>query len=213
MPRRAGLLEQTVPPEVPAGIPSDLLERRPDIRQAAENLRAANAGIGAALGNLFPKFNLTGLYGRVSEELWAFDRESLESWSAGGNVNGPLFEGGRLLAQYGQARAATDEARLLYQQTVLNTFQEVANALITREKLDEVRKQQEIAVASLTESVQVSTQRYLAGKSSYYEVLEAQQQLFPAENALAQTRLNQLLVVVQLYKALGGGWEINSPEE
>ena len=122
-------------------------------------------------------------------------------------IAGPLFEGGKLVAQYDQARAVWDEARAGYEKTVRSAFQEVANALVAREKLEGVRAQYEIAVSSLSEAVKVSTQRYIAGKASYYEVLEAQQQLFPAENALAQTRLSELLVVVQLYKALGGGWE------
>ncbi len=205
--RTAGLLEQSLPPEVPAGLPSGLLERRPDIRQASATLHAASAGVGAAKGSFFPRINLTGLYGRVSDELMAFDGADQESWSAGGNLSGPLFEGGKLVAQYDQARAVWDEARAGYEKTVRSAFQEVANALVAREKLEGVRAQYEIAVSSLSEAVKVSTQRYIAGKASYYEVLEAQQQLFPAENALAQTRLSELLVVVQLYKALGGGWE------
>jgi multidrug efflux system outer membrane protein len=110
-------------------------------------------------------------------------------------------------AQYRQVRAAADQARLQYEQTALNAFQEVSNALVSREKLAAVRSQQAIAVAAYQDAVETSMPRYLAGKSSYYEVLAAQLQIFPAETDLAQTRVNQLAVIVQLYKALGGGWQ------
>src|SRR5207249_10393355 len=109
-----------------------------------------------------------------------------------------------------QSKAAWEEAKLHYQQSALNAFQEVADALISIQKLAEVRSQQARAVAAYRDAVEISTQRYTAGKASYYEVLEAQQQLFPAENSLAQTELNQLLVIVQLYKAMGGGWHDES---
>ena len=209
--RRSTLLKQQLPPEVPAGIPSALLERRPDILQAEESLRAANAMVGVSQASFLPKFDLTGMHGKVSPDLNAFSSDNERTWSVGGTAAGPLFEGGKLTAQLDQAKAARDEARLDYEQTVLNAFQEVASALITREKLAGVRDQQDITVSALQTAVKVSTERYIAGKSDYYEVLEAQQQLFPAQNALAQTQLNQLLAVVQLYKALGGGWETDAP--
>lgn len=205
--RSSTLSQQRLPPEVPAGIPSTLLERRPDLRQAEETLRAANAMLGVAQANFLPRFDLTGMYGEVSPDLNAFSSDREKTWSVGGTATGPLFEGGRLTAQYRQARAARDEAKIAYEQTVLNAFQEVAAALVSREKFAAVREQAGLAVTALQKAVKVSTERYIAGKASYYEVLEAQQQLFPAENALAQARLNQLLVIVQLYKALGGGWE------
>jgi multidrug efflux system outer membrane protein len=122
------------------------------------------------------------------------------------NVTGPVFQAGKHYGEYQQAKAAWGEARLRYQQAALNAFQEVSNALLSREQFAEVRAEQERAVRAYEESVAVSLQRYQAGKASYFEVLEAQQQLFPAENVLALTRLNQLVVVVQLYEALGGGW-------
>jgi outer membrane protein, multidrug efflux system len=208
--RSSTLLQQQMPPEVPSGIPSALLERRPDIRQAEETLRAANAMVGVSQASFLPRFNLTGNYGAVSPDLDAFSSDSEESWSVGGTATGPLFEGGRLKAQYRQASAARDEAKIAYEQAVLNALQEVSAALVSREKFTAVREQEELAVGALQTAVRIATARYVAGKASYYEVLEAQQQLFPAQNALAQTQLNQLLVIVQLYKALGGGWETDA---
>lgn len=204
--RTASLLQETLPPAVPAGLPSALLERRPDVRGAEQNLRAANANIGLAIGQFFPRIGLTALYGGVSTELSALTSGAANAWAVAANVSGPVFQAGRHYGEYQQARAAWEESRLRYQQVALNAFQEVSNALIAREQFAEIRAEQERAVRAYEQSVAVSLQRYRAGKAAYYEVLEAQQQLFPAENALAQTRLSQLIVVVQLYEALGGGW-------
>ena len=208
VPRSATLIQQQTPPEVPPGLPSVLLERRPDVRQAEQELVAANAQIGVAVAEFFPKLGLTTFFGRVSSELSAFTSSKGNTWAVAGSLVGPIFQGGRLVGQYQQAEAQWEEFKLRYQQTALNAFQEVSNALITRQKLEEVRVQQARAVSALEESVKVSLQRYVAGFSSYFEVLEAQQQLFPAENDLARTQLNQLVVIVQLYKALGGGWNL-----
>src|SRR6266850_3846839 len=134
---------------------------------------------------------------------------SANAWSATATASGPLFQGGRLTGQYRQRKAAREEARLRYQYTVLTAFQDVANALISREKRAEIREQQAREVKALGAAVRVSTKRYLAGKASYYEVLEAQQQLFPAELNLARVERDQLLAIVQLYKALGGGWDVD----
>jgi outer membrane protein, multidrug efflux system len=205
--RNATLLEQASPPEIPAGLPSALMERRPDIRQAEENLRAANANIGVAVANFFPQIGLTSLLGKVSPELSAFTGGTANMWAVAGTMTGPIFQGGTLVAQYREAKAAWEEARLTYEQTALNAFQEVSNALISREKLAGTRAQQARAVKSYDEAVQVSIKRYVAGKASYYEVLQNQQNLFPAETTLARTELSQLLAIVQLYKALGGGWQ------
>lgn len=133
-------------------------------------------------------------------------------WSIAGNLTGPIYQGGALSAQKRQAVAFWEQTALQYQQTALNAFQDVANALISRQKFEATRVEQQKAVENYQESVKVSSQRYLNGKSSYYEVLEAQQLLFPAENALAQTELNQRIVIVQLYKALGGGWNLSDPQ-
>lgn len=209
VPRTAKLLDQIMPPAVPAGLPSSLLERRPDIRQAEQNLRSANAQIGVAMAEFLPKIGLTTLAGRISPDLSsvAMSGGSAGMWSFGANATGPIFQGGKLIAQYRQAKAARDEAQLAYQQTALNALSDVANALIAREKLEGVREQQAKSVRAYQEAVSVSMKRYMAGKASYLDVLNAQEQLFPAENALAQTELNQLLAIVQLYSALGGGWQ------
>ncbi len=207
IPRPSALLAQWMPPGVPAGLPSALLESRPDVREAEQHLRSANALIGESVAEFFPKIGLTALLGKVSPELSAFSAGSANAWGIGAETAGPLFEGGRLVGQYGQSKAARDEARLQYQQTILNAFREVSDALISREQLAEIRERQAQEVAALEKSVKLSTERYNAGKASYYEVLEAQQQLFPAQLGLVQTERNQLLAVVSLYKALGGGWQ------
>jgi len=206
--RSDSLLTQRMPPEVPAGLPSALLERRPDVRQAEQLMRSANADVGEAVAEFFPQIGLTAFLGKVSSELSAVTLGSANAWSAAASVSGPLFQGGRLTGQYRQRKAAREEGRLRYQYTVLTAFQDVANALISREKRAEIREQQVREVKALAAAVHVSTKRYLAGKASYYEVLEAQQQLFPAELNLARVERDQLLVIVQLYKALGGGWDM-----
>jgi outer membrane protein, multidrug efflux system len=206
--RGAPLTAQRMPPDVPAGLPSDLLERRPDVRQAEQTLVAANARIGVAVADFFPRLDLTSLFGFASPELSALTAGRNRVWSAASSLVGPIFQGGRLVGQYRQAEAEWEETRLRYEQTALNAFHEVSDALVSRQKLTDVRAQQARAVSALRDSVSVSTQRYIAGLSSYFEVLEAQQQLFPAENALAQTELDQLLTIVQLYRALGGGWKL-----
>jgi len=205
--RRAALLEQALPPDVPAGLPSALLERRPDVRQAEQLLHSANAQIGVAKSDFFPQIDLTGMLGRVSPDLSGMTAGTWNAWALGGSLVGPIFQGGRLRAEYRQAQAAWEQAKLQYQQTALNALQEVSDALISRQKLEEVRVQQAQAVAAFREAVTVAMQRFVAGRASYYEVLQAQQQIFPAETALARTELGQLVTVVQLYKALGGGWQ------
>jgi outer membrane protein, multidrug efflux system len=193
-------------PRIPAGLPSSLMERRPDIRAAEQNLRSANAQVGAALGDMFPRIGLTSLFGGVSSELSTLTSGGNRAWSMGATVFGPIFQGNRLSGRYRQTQAARQEAELLYRQTALNAFHEVSNALLSREKLEAVRISEERAVAAYEQAVKVSIDRYRAGKSAYFEVLEAQQQLLPAENSLVRTQLDQQLAVVQLYLALGGGW-------
>jgi outer membrane protein, multidrug efflux system len=204
---RANHLLAELPPEVPAGLPSALLERRPDVRQMEQLLRSANAQIGESVAEFFPTIGLTTFFGKISPELSAFTLGGANAWGAGAETSGPLFEGGRLVGQYRQAKAARDEARLRYQQTALTALGDVSDALIDRERLGEIREQQAREVKALDRAVRVSTERYLAGKASYYEVLEAQQQLFPAQLNLARTERDQLLAIVALYKALGGGWQ------
>ena len=124
-------------------------------------------------------------------------------------MTGPIFQGGLLKGQWRQARASWDEARFQYQATVLNAFQEVSDALVARQEFARERFEQQRAVAAYQEAVRVANQRYLGGRANYYELLQEQQLLFPAQTALTQTRLNQLLAAVQLYKALGGGWRVD----
>jgi len=204
--RPTSLLTQGLP-EIPAGLPSALLERRPDIRQVEQFSRSANAQVGESLAEFFPKIGLTAFLGKVSPELSAFTLGSANAWGIAANANGPLFEGGRLVGQYRQSKAARSEAELQYRQAILNAFREVSDALVSRLELAEVRQHQAHEVSALEAAVKLSTERYVAGKASYYEVLEAQQQLFPTQLNLARTQRDQLLAVVTLYKALGGGWQ------
>ncbi len=206
--RGAALLEQRLPPHVPAGLPSTLMEHRPDICEAEHKLRAANAQVGVAHADFLPRIGLTTLLGRVSPDLSALTAGSANMWAVAGTMSGPVFQGGALVAKYRQALAAWEEAKAAYEKAALNAFQEVSNALVARAKLEEVRVQQSRTVKAYEAAIQVSLQRYVAGKASYYEVLNSRQQLYPAEKALSQTQLNQLLAIVQLYKALGGGWHM-----
>jgi multidrug efflux system outer membrane protein len=203
-------LQTEVLPEVPPGLPSVLLERRPDIQQAVQLMRSANAQIGVARGDFFPQVSLAGLLGETSLELTPFTTGASSAWYAAGSLTGPLFKGGQLKAELRQARAAWDESRFQFQSTVLNAFQEVSDALASRRELTLERLEQERAVAAYKDAVEVANQRYVGGQANYYELLQEQQLLFPAQNALTQTLLNQLLATVQLYKALGGGWNVNS---
>src|SRR5262249_47149136 len=130
-------------------------------------------------------------------------------WGIGAAAAGPLFEGGALVGRYDAAKAFRLEEQVRFEETVLGAFHEVSDALIANAKLREVEVQEARAVAALEEAVTVSTQRYQAGQSSYYEVLEAQQQLFPAQTSLARLERDRLLVIVELYKALGGGWKLD----
>jgi outer membrane protein, multidrug efflux system len=211
--RSSPSMEAMVPPNVPAGLPSSLLERRPDVREAEQSLRSANAQIGETVAEFFPKIGLTALLGKVSAELSALTAGSANLWGITANATGPLFEGGRLAGQYRLAKAAKDEAQLQYEQTALTALRDVSNALISRERLAEAREQRSRQVTALETAVKLSTERYNAGKASYYEVLEAQQQLFPAELNLARTERDQLLAVVALYKGLGGGWRDDTSDE
>jgi multidrug efflux system outer membrane protein len=199
--------ESALAPEIPAGLPSQLLQRRPDVLAAEQSLVAANANIGANLANFFPQIGLTTFIGKVSPELSAFTGGSANAWNIGASMVGPVFQGGQLRAQYRAAKAKFDEATAAYQQSVLTAFQEVSNALIARQKLGEVRAFEEQAVVALASSVELATDRYLNGRSGYFEVLQAQQELYPTQRAEIQAQVNELIATIQLYKALGGGWE------
>ena len=210
--RGAGLSSQSVPPDVPAGLPSSLLERRPDVREAEYAAVAANAGIGVTVGGFLPRIGLSAILGAVSPALNTLTARQSGLWSIGAAATGPLFQGGGLRGQYEQAKQAWEIAKLQYQKAALDAFADVANALVTRQRLAEVRVQQERAVAAYEEAVKLATERYSAGKASYYEVIDAQLQLFPAQVALAQTKRDQFTAVVELYKALGGGWNLKDAD-
>jgi multidrug efflux system outer membrane protein len=195
-----------VPPDVPGGLPSALLERRPDVRQAEQLLVAANAGIGVAKANFFPTLNLTGLFGNVSPELGQILSSNGQAWDFKAGLLGPIFAAGRLKKNYQAALAVRDQAAVQYEAAVTNALGEVSGALVDRAKLVETEKQRARAAAAYREAVRLATVRYESGLSAYFEVLDAQQQLYPAEIRIAETRRNQLLAVVNLYKALGGGW-------
>ena len=204
-----GSLNQQRPlaPAVPPGLPSELLRRRPDLLASEQALVSANAIIGARFADFFPQIGMTTFLGKVSPELSAFTAGSANAWNVGATLAGPLFQGGQLRAQYRSAKAQFDDAKAAYEQNVLAAMQDVSNALIVRQKLAETRLYDEQAVSALASSVQLATDRYLNGKSSYFEVLQAQQELYPAQLAQTQTQAGELAAVVQLYKALGGGWQ------
>ena len=204
IPREGPLL--ALPPEVPAGLPSTLLERRPDIRQAEQVLIAANAGVGVAKADFFPRFSLTGLFGNVSPELGDLFSQG-KTWSLASGLVGPIFQGGRIKRSYEVAQARWEQARIEYEATAANAFGEVSRALADRTNLVETERQRARTVAAYQEAVRLVNIRYASGLSAYFEVLEAQQQLFPAEIGLAQTRRDQLAAMVNLYRALGGGWQ------
>lgn len=200
-------------PEAPAGLPSALLERRPDVLEAEYAAKAANAQIGATIGSFLPRFGLSAALGAASESLQTLTQSPSALWSVGAQITGPLFQGGALRGEYLQAKAGWQLAALQYQQTVLTAFADVANALVTRQRLGEERIQQEREVRAYRDAVKVAFERYRAGEAGYYELLQAQQQLFPAEVALDQTRRDELISLIALYKALGGGWNLKDPAD
>lgn len=194
-------------PDIPAGLPSELLRRRPDVLASEQLLVAANANIGASLASFFPRIGLTTFIGNVSPELSAVTAGSANAWNAGASIAGPLFQGGQLRAQYRGSKARFEEAKAAYEQNILTALQEVSDALVARQKLGEARVHSEKAAAALASSVGLVTQRYESGRSSYYELLQAQQELYPAQRAQVQARVGELIAVIQLYKSLGGGWQ------
>jgi multidrug efflux system outer membrane protein len=207
-----GGLSTPLPPETPAGLPSTLLERRPDVRQAEQLLVSANAEIGVAKAAFFPTLSLTGLFGNVSPELGDLLSKG-KTWSVGTSALGPLFRAGALTRNYAVVKARREQAKIGYEAAVTQSLAETSTALITRTKLLETEIQRARTVKAYREAVRLANLRYGSGLSAYFEVLEAQQQLFPAEIGWAQTRRDQLIAVVSLYKALGGGWpaEAGSP--
>jgi multidrug efflux system outer membrane protein len=204
--RGPGLVNQEVRTEVPAGLPSELLEQRPDVRSAEQQLVAANANIGQAKAAFFPTVSLTGLYGYQTVALSDMFSGPARMWQFGPSVTLPLFNGGRLRANLKITKALYDEALYTYQQTVQNAFREVSDALIGYQRNREFRMRQEERTQANREAADLATTRYQGGVTSYLEVIYNEQELFSAELNLAQARLNELLSVVSLYRSLGGGW-------
>jgi multidrug efflux system outer membrane protein len=207
-PRGALLSEQNDLDVVPAGLPSTLLERRPDIRQAEQQLIASNAAVGVAKANFFPVLNLTGLLGGVSPQLSGLVSSGTQ-WSVIGGLAGPLFTAGQLKGQYRAAQARWDQARLFYLGLATQAFGEVSTALSSHQKLADSLKQQGRSVRAYQQSVHLANVRYNSGLSSYFEVIDAQLQLYPAEQFEVQYDLERKLALVNLYKALGGGWKLS----
>ncbi len=209
---RGAPLTDQVTPKTPVGMPSDLLQRRPDVLQAEQNMIGANAEIGVAVANFFPRIGLSALYGGQSQDIDRVFDSSFSIWNIFGDLTGPIFQGGRLIESYYAQQAFWDGVIAQYRQTVISSCREVSDALIAQQTLVKQREAYEGQVRALRDAVDLSLLRYDAGRASYFEVLEAEQELFPAEDTLAQTQRDQLLAVVDLYKALGGGWQLNDAE-
>jgi multidrug efflux system outer membrane protein len=201
------LVDQPHALEVPAGLPSALLERRPDIRQAEQQLIAANAQIGVAKADYFPQISLTATGGYQSSALTGLFSGPAGLWTFGGSAVQPVFEGGRIRNQVRLARARTEEATLFYQRTLKQAFRDVSDALVGYRKIQEFRIQQEQLTHSADEATKLSNMRYKGGATSYLEVLDSDTRYFAAQLTLAQADLNELRAYVELYSALGGGWQ------
>lgn len=201
------LTEQEQPPSVPPGLPSSLLERRPDIRAAEQNLVAANAIIGVAKAAYFPRISLTGLLGFESNQLSSLFTGPTRTWQFVPQVTQPIFTAGRIKSSVRLARAQQQMALVQYERAIQTAFREVSDALVQYRKVKEIRAQQELLVSTLQDRSRLAYLRYRGGVDTLLNALDADRDLFSAELSLAQTRRNELLVLVQLYKALGGGWE------
>jgi len=207
IPRGIPLSEQNDWNEIPAGLASTLMERRPDVRQAEQLLIAANAEIGVQRANYFPVIGLSGAFGGSSAALSQLAASGI-TWSLGGVANGPIFTGGRLKAQVRAAYAARDEAELNWQKTLTAAFGEVSTALNTHQKYAESIKEQTRSVNAYREAVRLSTIRYDTGFASYFEVLDAQRLLYPAETTRNVFELTRKVALVDIYRSLGGGWKL-----
>ncbi|HXA57429.1 MAG TPA: efflux transporter outer membrane subunit [Candidatus Acidoferrum sp.] len=201
------LVDQPHPPTVPVGLPSDLLERRPDIRQSEQNLIAANALIGVARAAYFPSISLTGDGGFQSDSLARLFTSPAGLWNFGPSLTQPIFTAGKIHSNVKLAEAQQQEALLTYQQTIQQAFRDVSDALIAYQKDREFREQQELLTASAQDATRLSSIRYNNGVASYLEVLTNETNSFSAQLNLAQARLNELDDLVHLYAALGGGWQ------
>jgi NodT family efflux transporter outer membrane factor (OMF) lipoprotein len=205
--RGCKFMEQEMPPEVPAGMPSSLLDRRPDIRAAEQALVAANANIGVAKAAYFPALSLSGFLGGQSTQLSSLFSGPHSAWSFVPQVTQPIFTGGRLKSNVKLAEAERDSALVQYEKTIQTAFGDVSNALIAHQRTRESRVEQEKLVTTLEDRKRLAYLRYRGGVDTQLNALDADRDLFQAQLSLAQIRLSELLTVVQLYKALGGGWQ------
>jgi multidrug efflux system outer membrane protein len=209
--RGSALAEQYDPPEVPTGLPAQLLERRPDLREAEENLIAANANVGVAKANFFPTISLTGAFGGVSPQLSELTGAG-KAWSLAGNLAGPLFTAGRLKNEYRAALAQRDQVRITFEKAVTQAFGEVSTSLSAHQQLAKAYQEQLNSVAAYRESVRLSNIRYDSGFASYFEIIDAQLQMYPAEQSAVDYDLGRKVAMVNLYRALGGGWSLNDSQ-
>ena len=201
------LIDQQQPPEVPAGLPSSLLERRPDILQAEQQLVAANAQIGVAKADFFPRISLTAIGGYQSSALARLFTGPAGLWTFGASALQPVFEGGRIRNNVAFAEARTQEATLVYQRTVQQAFRDVSDALVSYGKSREVRTEQQQLTSAAEDATRLSNMRYRGGAASYLEVLDSETRFFDAQLNLAQAQLRELQSLVQIYRSLGGGWQ------
>jgi outer membrane protein, multidrug efflux system len=207
IPRGRAITEQPLLDGIPAGLPSQLLERRPDVSEAEENIVAANAQIGVAKAAFFPTISLTGMGGLESNALNQFISAPSQAWSAAFSISQPLFEGGRLRSGLRLARAQWQESVLAYQQTVQDALEQVSNSLVGYQKYREFRGQQELLTQAAQRTDDLSLVLYKQGGASYLQVLTSETNYFSAELNLVQAQLNERLALVQVYEALGGGWQ------
>ena len=201
------LTDEPLPSDVPAGLPSELLDRRPDIREAEANLIAANADIGVAKAAYFPNISLTGTAGFESYALNRLFTGSAGLWNTAASLTQPVFQAGALRSGMRLARAQEEQLLLTYKQTIIGAFQQVSNALVAYQKSREFREQQELLTSATADADRLSKILYQNGGASYLQVLTSETNYFAAELTLAQARLNERLALVQLYNALGGGWQ------
>ena len=197
----------TTPPEIPVGLPSDLIRRRPDIRRAEAQLHAATANIGVATADLFPKFSLTGAFGFTSSDLGSLSNWSSRYWSYGPSVTWPIFTAGRIRWNIELQKAFKEEDLAAYEQTILTALKDVETALVAYAKTQERIRSLVVAVENNRSAVDLSTRLYVAGKSDFLNVLVAQRSLNTSEEALVQSTRSMATDLIALYKALGGGWE------
>jgi outer membrane protein, multidrug efflux system len=201
------LTEEPLPPAVPAGLPSELLDRRPDIREAEANLMAANANIGVAKAAYFPSISLTGTAGFESYSLSKLFTGSAGLWNTAASLTQPIFQAGALRSGMRLVRAEEEQLLLTYKQTIIGAFHQVSDALIAYKKNREFREQQELLTSATADADRLSKILYQNGGASYLQVLTSETNYFAAELNLAQAQLNERLALVQLYNALGGGWQ------